>query len=52
MVLGLNEGVLILLYVGRVTIVLTTGPNIETCITDGVFAAHLFGGWTCVAWRH
>ncbi len=52
MLLGLDEGLLFVLYLGSVMTVLTTDPNIETCCLDSVFAANPRGSLSCVALRH
>lgn len=50
--LGLHNGLLILLYVGYFPIMLTTIPNIETCFSNSVFSAHLPGVLNLFALRH
>ena len=52
MLLGLDKGLLVLLYLGSVMAVLTADPNIETCWVDSVFAANLRSNLSCVALRH
>ena len=50
--LGLHEGLLVLLYFGSVMIVLTADPDIETCSLSSGFAAHRHGGLSCVALQY
>lgn len=50
--LSLHNGVIILLYVGRFPIMLTTVPNIETCFSNSIFSAHLPGILKLFALRH
>lgn len=52
MLLELDKGLLVLLYLGSVMTLLTADPNIETCCLDSVFAANPRGSWSCVALRH
>ena len=52
MLLGLDEGLLFVLYLESVMTVLTTDPNIETCCLDSVFAANPRDSLSCVALRH
>ena len=51
-VLGLHEGLPVLLYFGSVMIMLTADPNVEACGLDSVFAAHHRSRLICVALRH
>ena len=50
--LGLQKGLVVLLYFGSVMIVLTADPNVEACGLDSVVAAHHRSGLSCVALRH
>lgn len=50
--LGLHEGLLVLLYFGSVMTVLTADPNVEACGLDSGFAAHHRSGLSCTALRH
>ena len=50
--LGLDEGLLVLLYLESAMTVLTADPNIETCCLDSVFAENPRGSLSCVALRH
>ncbi len=52
MLLELNKGLLVLLYLGSVLTVLTADPNIETCWLGSVFAANPHSSLSCVALRH
>lgn len=47
-VLGLYEGLLVLLYFGSIMIVLSADPNIKAIGANSVFAAHRRGGLSCV----
>jgi len=52
MLLELDKGLLVLLYLGSVMTLLTADPNIETCCLDSVFAADSRSSLSCVALRH
>ena len=52
MLLRLDEGLLVLLYLGSVMTVLTADPNIEICCFDSVFAANSRSSLSCVTLRH
>ena len=49
--LGLHEGLLVLLHFGSIMSMLTVDPNVKACGLDSGFAAH-HTGLSCVALRY